>query len=252
MRALTDRQLLRVREVLLDGVRAFAPDWTDQNDSDAGVTLLQLFTFLTEGLVFRQKAMPERGVSEAKRLAEAALALTGSASPAGCEVRRVNYFSGQLLGETDLRDEQDYFRERLRRRNRFLVGSGVVSGLDVSIAPGAGGQGQAVVVEPGFALDPRGEEIQVCLQTSVNLPAPSGALFVQLVFRECPTEPVPALPPSDSDTAEDRQGFSRVEETFTIVLGQAPQPDTVPLARLTAGRGGWRIDRGFKAPRARN
>ncbi len=242
MRALTDRQLLRVREVLLDEVHAFAPDWTDQNDSDPGVTLLGLFAFLTEGLIFRQKAMPERGVSEAKRLAEAARALTGSASLPGCGVRRVNYFSGQLLGEDDLRDEQDYFRERLRRLNRFLEGSGVVSGLNVSVAPGAGGHGQAVVVEPGFALNPRGE-----------LPAPSGVLFVQLLFRECPTEPVPALPPaSDASTAEVPQRFSRVEETFAIVLAETLQPDAVTLARLTAGRGRWRIDRDFKTRRDRN
>jgi hypothetical protein len=252
MRALTDRQLLRVREVLLDEVRAFAPDWTDQNDSDPGVTLLQLFAFLTEGLTFRQKATPERRVSEAKRLAEAALVLTGPASSTECGVRRVNYFSGQLLGEADFRDEQDYFRERLRRRNRFLLGSGVVSGLDVSVAPGAGGQGQAVVVEPGFALDPRGEEIEICLQASVNLPAPSGALCVHLVYRECPTEPVPAVPADDSDAADVLQRVSRVEETFEIVLAQAPLPDAVPLARLAAARGRWQIDRSFKTPRVRN
>ena len=164
----------------------------------------------------------------------------------------MNYFSGQLLGEDDFRDEQDYFRERLRRLNRFLVGSGVVSGLDVSVAPDAGGQGQAVVVEPGFAVDPRGEEIEICLQTSAQLPAPSGELWVQLIFRESPTEPVPVPSlSSDSNTAESPQQFSRVEETFEIALAGALRPDAVPLARLTAGRGLWRVDHRFKPPRVR-
>jgi hypothetical protein len=241
MRPLTERRLRRIRTVLLDEVRAFAPDWTDQNESDPGFTLLQLFAFLTEGLHFRQKTMPPRGAAEAKRLAEAALSLTGPGqSPAGCRVRRVNYFSGQLLGEADFRDEQDYFRGRLRRLNRFLQGSGVVSGLDVSVAAGGGGQGQVAVVEPGFAFDPRGEEIEVCTQTSVKLPPPSGVFLVQLMFAESFAVPVPAVPP------ESEQQFSRVEETFAIVLTQAIRPNAVPLARLTAGRGRWQLDRGFK------
>ncbi|HEY3125128.1 MAG TPA: hypothetical protein VGK70_13835 [Thermoanaerobaculia bacterium] len=246
MRPLTERRLRRIRTVLLDEVRAFAPDWTDQNDSDPGVTLLQLFAFLTESLLLRQKAMPPRGAAEAKRLAEAALSLTGPAtSPADCEVRRVNYFSGQLLGEADFRDEQSYFRNRLRRLNRFLQGSGVVSGLGVSIAPDGSGQGQVAVVEPGFAFDPRGEEIEVCAQTCVNLPPPSGVLLVQLIFSESLAVPVAAVPP------ESEQQFSRVEETFAVVLAQAVRPDAVPLARLTAARGRWQLDRGFKRPRAR-
>ncbi len=246
MRPLTEQRLRRIRTVLLDEVRAFAPDWTDQNESDPGVTLLQLFWFLTEGLLSRQKAMPPRGAAEAKRLVEAALSLTGPrSSPAGCGVRRVNYFSGQLLGEADFRDEQDYFRGRLRRLNRFLQGSGVLSGLGVSVAPDGGGQGQAVVVEPGFAFDPRGEEIEVCAQTSVKLPPPSGALLVQLIFSESPAVPVQAVPP------ESEQQFSRVEETFAILLAQAIHPDAVPLARLTAARGRWQLDRNFKPPRAR-
>ncbi len=244
MPPLTEQRLRRIRTVLLDEVRAFAPGWTDQNESDPGVTLLQLFAFLAEALCLRQKAMPPRGAAVAKRLAEAALSLTGPGnSPAGCRVRRVNYFSGQRLGEADFRDEQDYFRARLRRLNRFLEGSGVVSGLGVSVAPGGGGQ--IVVVEPGFAFDPRGEEIEVCVQTSVKLPPPSGVLLVQLIFSESLGVPVTAVPP------ESRQQFSRVEETFAVVLAQAIRPDAVPLARLTTARGRWLLDRGFKRPRAR-
>ncbi len=246
MRPLTEQRLRRIRTALRDEVRACAPDWTDRNEHDPGVTLLQLFASLTEGLHARQKAMPPRGAAEAKRLAQAALSLTGAGtSLADCGVRRVNYFSGQLLGEADFRDEQDYFRGRLRRLNHFLEGSGVVSGLGVSVALGGGGQGQVVVVEPGFAFDPRGEEIEVCAQTSVKLPPPSGVLLVQLIFAESLSVPVPGVPP------QREQQFSRVEETFAIVLAQAIRPDAVPLARLTAGRRRWRLDRGFKRPRAR-
>lgn len=252
MRPLTEQQLRRIRTVLLEEVRASAPDWTDLKESDPGVALLRLFAFLTEGLVFRSKTVRLRGAAEAKKLAQAALSHTDPGpSPAACGVRRVNYFSGQLLGEADFRDEQDYFLGRLRRLNRLLVGSGVVSGLGVSVTPGRGGQEQSVVVEPGFAIDPRGEEIEVCHQTPVRPPPPSGALLVQLIFAEALVASVPAPPPAGGSTAESEQQFSRVEETFAIVLARALRPDAVPLARLTSGRVRWRIDRDFKPPRVR-
>lgn len=238
---LTERQLARVSAVLLDEVRAFAPGWTGSNESDPGVTLLELFAFLTEGLVFRQGGPPPRAVEVAKRLARVALALTGTAAPGGCGLRRVNYFSGQMLGEADFRDEQDYFRARLARRNRFLLGSGVVSGLEVSVAnAGGGGQGQIVTVEPGLAIDARGEEIEVCEQASQPLPSASGVLFVEVVYAEMPAAPVPAIPP------ENGERFSRVEESFTIRLSPAALADGVAIARLLAAGGRWRVDRRFK------
>ena len=246
MPRLTERQLARVSTVLLDEVRAFAPDWTGRNESDPGRTLLELFAYLTEGLLFRESAATAEIAGAARRLARVAFALgETSASPSNRGLRRVNYFAGQLLGEADFQDEQDYFRARLRRRNRLLLGSGIVSGLAVSVAPGGGGAGQDVLVEPGFAIDPSGEEIEVCERETAVLPAPSGSLFVQLFFAESPAAPVPALPPG----TEER--FSRVEETFSIGLSPAASPAGVSIARLIAARGRWRIDARFKPRRVR-
>src|SRR5690242_12998638 len=36
------------------------PDWTNFNESDPGVTLLELFAFLTESLLYRLNQIPER------------------------------------------------------------------------------------------------------------------------------------------------------------------------------------------------
>jgi len=44
-------------------------------------------------------------------------------------LRRVNYFAGRLLTAEDFRAEQEYHREKSRRHNRRLHGSGVASGL---------------------------------------------------------------------------------------------------------------------------
>jgi predicted phage baseplate assembly protein len=36
------------------------PEWTNFNDSDPGVTLLQLFAFMTESIVYRANQIPDR------------------------------------------------------------------------------------------------------------------------------------------------------------------------------------------------
>lgn len=51
------------REILdeaLARVPVHNPEWTNFNDSDPGVTLLQLFAFMTDSLLYRANLMPER------------------------------------------------------------------------------------------------------------------------------------------------------------------------------------------------
>lgn len=38
----------------------YAPQWTDHNPSDIGITLVELFAFLAEGLIYRINRMPEK------------------------------------------------------------------------------------------------------------------------------------------------------------------------------------------------
>jgi predicted phage baseplate assembly protein len=49
----------RVREDLLRRIPVYAPEWTDHNDSDPGVTLIQLFGHLAEMLGYRLNRVPE-------------------------------------------------------------------------------------------------------------------------------------------------------------------------------------------------
>jgi len=53
------------------------------------------------------------------------------------ELRRLNYFFGQLLGVRDFQAEQQYFREKLKLHNRCFHGYGTVCGLFVRPAPKA-------------------------------------------------------------------------------------------------------------------
>jgi hypothetical protein len=51
------------------------------------------------------------------------------------DLKRPNYFFGQMLGVRELLGEQNYFREKMKLLNRTLHGWGVVCGLDVSPSP---------------------------------------------------------------------------------------------------------------------
>jgi hypothetical protein len=51
------------------------------------------------------------------------------------DLKRLNYFYGQMLGVADFQTEQNYFREKLKLHNRCLHGYGVVCGLKVVPEP---------------------------------------------------------------------------------------------------------------------
>ena len=57
---LDDRTYRQLLEEALARVPVHLPEWTNFNDSDPGVTLLQLFSFMTESLLYRANRIPER------------------------------------------------------------------------------------------------------------------------------------------------------------------------------------------------
>jgi len=150
---------------------------------------------------------------------------------------RPRYFQGHLLTEKDFSDEQDYFREKLRRHNRLLHGWGVVCGLRVTPAAA----GCAVIVSPGYALDPCGDEILLEQEALLRLPGreggdgdelvrtgkedancPDGAWVVEIRHVEIPVQMVPAL---DGSGEIDSVQASRIQETCELrVLAALPAP----------------------------
>jgi hypothetical protein len=169
----------------------------------------------------------------------------------GGPLERVRYFPGQLLLADDLTAEQEYFLEKHRRHNRALHGAGVVSGLEVSR------QKDSVVVQPGLALDCRGEEISICEPVELAFPEEGEKAYIFLSYAEKMTDPVPPA------AGEDLQ-FSRIEESFKLAfepqdptakhkwrkasLVPCGDPHGFPLAKLFFSRGRWRIDRRFRRP----
>src|SRR5438309_6185208 len=106
------------------------------------------------------------------------------------QLKRVNFFTGRLLSASDLQAEQEYNRAINRRHNRFLHGSGVVQGLKVSVENRD--EGSAIVVEPGFALAPNGEEIDLQTRMEMVIPDAQSPLLVCIRYFERFTDAVPA------------------------------------------------------------
>jgi hypothetical protein len=170
-------------------------------------------------------------------------------------LKRNRFFSGKLLTPDDLELEQEYFREKLKRHNRYLHGFGVVFGLEVSK------RGTAVVISPGLAIDCLGNEIVVPEPLELTLPGLDlgSTLFLSVSYIEKETDPVPNPMPNCSEMEN-----SRIEESAVAVFekGNANQGHrhlkgrwracgklhglTIAKLRFTSGQS--RIDRRLHPP----
>src|SRR6267154_1633744 len=56
---LDDRSYQQLRDELVRRIPVYAPEWTDHNPSDPGITLIELFAFLGENLLFRFNQIPD-------------------------------------------------------------------------------------------------------------------------------------------------------------------------------------------------
>src|SRR5690349_23714959 len=99
---LDDRSYEQLRDELIKRMPVYAREWTDHNESDPGIALLELFAFLGESVLYRFNQIPETTKIEFLRLlgvrprpaapATAVLAATtelaaGVAIPRGGEIR---------------------------------------------------------------------------------------------------------------------------------------------------------------------
>jgi hypothetical protein len=66
--ALDDRSYADLLQEAESLIRTYTPEWTNRNPSDPGITLLELFAWLAEMLIFRADQVPERHVVAFLRL----------------------------------------------------------------------------------------------------------------------------------------------------------------------------------------
>ncbi len=227
---MTDEELTSLAAGFTRELRRVVPDWTDHNDSDPGVTLLQLFAFLGEQLLYRTPPpRAQRFIADAMRVLTT---LQTSATAEG--LVRNHYFEGKLLTADDLQVEQDYNRGTLRRHNRALHRAGIVTGLNVSIDATSTPDEPVVKVGAGYAIAPNGEELSLCSPIVCRLRATAAKGFVALEYAE------QFLATTPDATALGLERPTRVQEGVRVDFTERVSPTAVVLATLTRHRGAWK------------
>jgi hypothetical protein len=224
-------------ELIRDLARRVAvhdPEWTNYTESDPGITLVELFAFFAESLLDRGDLPAEARVRLhyiVTRLERASDSDCADGTPT-----RTRYFVGRLMSPDDFAQEQSYTRTRHRRHNRLLHGVGIVRGLEVTLEPGQAGGDPAVVVSPGLAIAPDGEEMVVCDRVTLDVCSGPAVCYVTLALSERLVDP----------TVEGEA--TRIEESAAVgVSGDVP-PGHLGVARLKLDGGLWRTDPSFKPP----
>lgn len=133
---------------------------------------------------------------------------TASACVGMTALERVRFFPRQLINADDLTQEQNYFRNKLRRHNRLLHGWGIVCGALVSMSDNT--SSADAIVGPGYILGPFGDEIVIdrsitldlaayisgdCLDEPCNDNAQDGEqdqgyYYIAVKYAECMSKPV--------------------------------------------------------------
>lgn len=129
---------------------------------------------------------------------------------------RTRYFSGQLLTEADLNNEQSYLLAKNRLHNRFLHGWGVVCGLQVVCSDCDGW----VTVKTGYAIDPCGNDIIVCEDQPFNVAKAIQACCTPPKTSDC--APLRSAPPPNCQDADQKW-------CITIQYEEQPSRPVTPL-----------------------
>jgi hypothetical protein len=233
---LSDADWEKLTRDLSARVAVFSPDWTEWEANDPGITLMELFAFLTESLFPRGDVSPD-----ARARLRDVLARLERAGDAGCKdgtLSRNRFFTGKALTADDFEQEQSYHRIKHRRHNRLLHGVGIVSGLGVGLQPGSTGDDAVVVVSPGVAIAPDGEELVVCEQVTRDACRGESVCYVTAALVEQPGNPTPSGEPS------------RIQETAEVAVSEDIPPGHLAIARLLRDSGAWAVDPSFEPARS--
>ncbi len=211
------------------------PEWTEHNDSDPGVTMLEMLAFLAETLLVQRGAV-DGGAAAAARVRKA-LEIYGTPAATSQEEQeawsgrtRPRFFAGRLLTAADLDEEQRYHMDAHRRLLRMLYDAGVIDGLEVNVAPA----GDAVTIAPGLAIDALGRELVLAAPATITIPpASSSDLWITIEYAERAIDHVPVA------TSEDGEA-TRIEEGCRI--GFAPQPAALSIAHIVRRKNRWELD----------
>jgi len=184
---------------------------------------------------------------------------TTTSSTANCAktgfAERPRFFPRQLVTPDDLTLAQDYFRNKMRRHNRYMHGWGIVCGAKV--VKTVDNQPWMVVIKSGYILGPYGDEILIdhdlcfdvrtkCMSGvtgdacsgSAAVPdpmcsgstttPPAGPLFIAVKYKETMAKPV-RVQPVGCGCDDSQCEYSRWQDGYEIcVLDSCPASHQSP------------------------
>ena len=137
------------------------------------------------------------------------------------QFRKNRFFDGKLMTARDMQTEQRYHAGRLEMLARHTVGSGVLTGLEITAVRTVENRLE-ITLDSGIAIDSVGRPIVVETPTTKSLSEPESDvchLFVR--FDEIETDAV-AVPDADSRRPDAEAG--RIVEAFELTYRESP-PD---------------------------
>lgn len=148
--------------------------------------------------------------------------------------KKNRYFYGKLLTADDFNQEQQYFDDKRRLINRWVLGVGIVAGLEVIRV-----HQDSVSVEMGLALDYTGREIVVDMPVIRKLSLIDGYeeatadqgnefLYLCIEYTQTPVEPVHNITSHAVHTKEE-DTFNKYREDYRLYVtkDEPPLPDLV-------------------------
>lgn len=150
------------------------------------------------------------------------------------------YFYGKLLSVEDFELEQRYGNDKRRLMNRLIHGTGIVTGLYVTVV-----DEQTISVEKGVALDSAGREILVNTPVLKKLSMLDGfeecmeskePVYLCLVYNETPIVPVHNISKNVPDAKEENApDFGRIKEDYRLYLtNMEPKKENLSSSALVS------------------
>lgn len=130
---------------------------------------------------------------------------------------RNKFFYGKLLSVDDFQTEQDYFRKKNRLLNKYLEGSGIIHGLEVSNIETVA-EGITLQITAGYALDACGELIVIenDITTTIKTLLTDETLYLYLQYAECDKDRVTSI--SENSSCEESCCYNRISEIYELKL----------------------------------
>jgi hypothetical protein len=186
-----DRRYAQLVEETLARARVHTPEWTNFGQGDPGVTLVQLFSFLTESLLYRANLIPERNRVRFLELLRVPLAPAAAAAGLGSlRNERGAAVTQTLSTDLEVRAGPIPFRTQLGLdvlpveahvffKRRMTASAELLAYYQLLYASYQAEIPQAVDLYQAVALEPRTVE-----SVDLSLDTVDGALWVALVARK--------------------------------------------------------------------